>query len=222
MRNRVALAALAAITATAGCKKATKADTEKQADPAAAKQPKKCQSDDDCPKGTLCESNACVPEEVADKVRQAAKPVATLARAPSAIPEGPIPAIPSDKSNPPKGNEWVDGKEVNTQESNSQPDRCSMRILREWLQVSCREDYSGYEKMESFGLKNRDYFEFVQPGRVVSFVVRLRKGKTQSVRICGEDQRATLFVNWPAQEDRPIHVALGRGPACEGNDDKKK
>ncbi len=178
----------------------------------------KCQTDSDCKSGTLCESHACVPEEVAKKVRAAtqqasAAPSVTPSAAPE--PDSPIPAIPTAKSNPPKVAEWDDGKEINTQETNSQPDKCSMRVLREWLQISCREDYSSYQAMENFGLKNRDYFEFIQPGRVVSFVVRLQRGKTQKVRICGKEQRATLFVNWPDQKDRPVHVALGKGPACE-------
>jgi len=219
MLERIVPAALVAVTALAACKKLEDAGTERQPAASATNERGPCKSDADCSEGTLCESSACVPAEVAHKVREAAtKDVIAPPPSTSADPTELIPAIPSDKSNPPKATEWDDGKEVNTQETNSQPDKCSMRILREWLQISCREDYSSYEKMENFGLKNSDYFEFIQPGRVVSFVVRLQRGKTQTVRICGEDQRATLFVNWPAQKDRPVHVALGKGPACEGED----
>jgi hypothetical protein len=89
-----------------------------------------------------------------------------------------------------------------------------MKVMREWLRVSCHGDVVGYEKMENFGTKNGDYFEMIKPDNLASFVVRLKRGKTQSVRICRKKDRASLFVNWPASKDRPVHVALGRGPVC--------
>jgi hypothetical protein len=132
--------------------------------------------------------------------------------------EGPIPPIPSEPSKPPKGTEWKEGKIVNTQHAASQPDKCEMRVLREWLQVTCLEEYGGYEKMENFGRKHVDYFQSVEPWRVVSFVLRMKKGRTQAVRICGKDKRASLFVSWPASADRPKHIALGKGPRCDGSE----
>ncbi len=196
-----------------------------------------CASDSDCKNGLLCESRVCVPKDVAEKARAATAAVATTATAaPTAtatatvlqpaptpepapvVDEGPIPLIPTERSNPPQGNEWLQGKEVNTQNVHSQPDKCEMRVLREWLQVTCREHYVGYEKMENFGQKFSDYYESVDPGRVVSFVLRLKKGKTQAVRICAPDKRASLFVNWPPTADRPAHIALGKGPACDGSE----
>ena len=196
-----------------------------------------CGGDFDCKNGFLCESKVCVPAEVAQKVRAAASAaesktpplantgVTTLQpevvpspTPPPVVAEGPIPLIPSERSNPPQGNEWTQGKEVNTQNPHSQPDKCEMRVLREWLQVTCRDDYVGYEKMENFGQKFHDYYESVDPGRVVSFVLRLKRGKAQAVRICAPDKRASLFVNWPAAEDRPKHIALGKGPACDGSE----
>jgi hypothetical protein len=207
-----------------------------------------CASDADCKNGFLCEASVCIPKAVADKARAAASaakapaaptvPPAPTAPPPDAAPapaptapvaeEGPIPLIPRERSNPPQGTEWDEGKEVNTQEINSQPNNCEMRVLREWLNVTCRQDYLGYEKMENFGKKLQDYYERVDPGQVVSLVVRLRPGKAQAVRICGEKKRASLFVNWPQGADRPKDIALGRGPACDGSDwgafmkDKKK
>jgi hypothetical protein len=44
--------------------------------------------------------------------------------------------------------------------------------------------------------------------------VRLKRGKTQKLRICRDPGNATLFVNWPAADDRPIHIALGKGNPC--------
>lgn len=192
-----------------------------------------CAGDFNCKNGFLCEANVCVPKALAEKVRaqnatatspQAPAtaaappaPAAVAATAPSVVDEGPIPPIPTEPSNPPQGVEWKEGKAVNTQEPNSQPDTCDVRVLREWLQVTCRGDYFGYEKMENFGRKFADYYESVDPGRVVSFVLRMKRGRTQAVRICGTDKRASLFVNWPAASDRPKHLALGKGPACDGS-----
>ncbi|MCC6213816.1 MAG: hypothetical protein IT376_03035 [Polyangiaceae bacterium] len=130
----------------------------------------------------------------------------------------PIPKMPSKKSNPPVGAEWDRGKKVNTQAANSQPDGCSLTVLREWLRVYCDGKIVGYEKMENFGVKTSDYFEQVVPGKYASFVLRLKKGKTQAIRICREGSRASLFVSWPSGAERPKHVALGKGPECDGSD----
>lgn len=185
-----------------------------------------CKADGDCKNGFLCESGACIPKEAAEKIRGAAPAAtATATTASTAAPapeatgkeapdEGPIPAIPEGKSNPPTVAEWGAAEEVNTQEKNSQPDKCEVKVVREWVRVSCRGEIVSYEKMEGFGTKNADYFEMIKPGNLASFVVRMKKGKTQSVRICREKDRASLFVNWPASKDRPVHIALGKGPVC--------
>ena len=197
----------------------------KQGDSGGAGSP--CKADGDCKNGFLCESGACIAKEAAEKIRAANAPAAAATTAPTPTAEaevakeervkdeGPIPEIPEGRSTPPTVAEWGAAAEVNTQEKNSQPDKCEMKIVREWLRVSCRgDDIVGYEKMEGFGTKNGDYFEMIKPGNLASFVLRLKKGKTQSVRICRQKDRASLFVNWPASKDRPVHVALGKGPVC--------
>lgn len=70
------------------------------------------------------------------------------------------------------------------------------------------------ENMTNFGTIQQDYFELFTKDKIASYVVRLRRGKTMTLRICREKDRAALFVNWPAAKDRPIHVALGTGPVC--------
>lgn len=180
-----------------------------------------CAGDGDCKNGYLCESETCVPRSVAERARAADRPApAPAAPVPSVAPapmvdEGPIPLIPTTLSDPPQGSEWDDGVVLNTQEIHSQPDDCNLRVLREWLQVTCHGPYTGYERMKEFGRKNVDYYESVRPGKMVSFVVRMKKGKTQSLRICAPEKTASLFVNWPLGRDRPVHIALGRGPLCE-------
>ncbi len=164
-----------------------------------------------------------MPAALAQEVRAARKAKSAASTVPEPAPEpapSPIPEIPSEQSNPPQGAEWKQGVEVNTQQSNSQPDKCTVRVLREWVQVTCREDYESYEALENFGTKGRDYFASAIPNKVVDFVFRLRKGKAQSARICGEKSQATLFVNWPAEKDRPTHIALGKGAKCEEKKDQ--
>jgi hypothetical protein len=193
-----------------------------------------CSSDTDCKNGFLCESSACIPKEAAEKIRSAgsgASPTMPAATAPAeptggsapapaaaAADDGPVPAIPEGQSNPPVGDEWSGARAVNTQAKSSWPPDCTMKILREWLQVNCTGKILGYEKMENFGRPQVDYFESIDPPRIASFVVRLKKGKTLGLRICRDDARASLFVNWPGGKDRPVHVALGRGPGCDGSD----
>jgi hypothetical protein len=107
---------------------------------------------------------------------------------------------------------------VNTQGANAQPSHCNMRILREWLMLTCTGDVLGYEKMEDFGNEGQDYYKQFNPGQMGSFVVRLIRGHNQKVRLCRSNDRASLFVSWPQGNERPLHVALGKGPACDGLD----
>jgi|SoiMethySBSTD1v2_1073268.scaffolds.fasta_scaffold00828_32 hypothetical protein len=188
-----------------------------------------CSSDGDCKNGFLCESKVCVPKEVAEKARAAqapAQPATTLsaAAAPAAAPEPAAPAgtgaakgipeIPEGRSKPPSVAEWSSAAEVNTQEANSRPDECFTKVVREWLKVHCDGNVIGIEAMENFGTQNSDYFSSVRPGKAADFVVRLKRGKTQKLRICRDPVNAALFVNWPQAEDRPVHIALGKGNPC--------
>jgi len=110
--------------------------------------------------------------------------------------------------------EWSNAAEVNTQGANSHPDQCFTKVVREWLKVHCDGNVLGIEGMEGFGKLNADYFSSVRPGKAADFVVRLKRGKTQKLRICRDPENAALFVNWPAASDRPVHIALGKGNAC--------
>jgi hypothetical protein len=201
-----------------------------------------CSTDGDCKNGFLCEAKTCVPESVAKKARgtgagdkgtvdepvkggkqpavtppaataPAATPVARTCGDPSQVPE-----IPSQRSNPPQGPEWDGACSINTQGANAQPSHCNMRIVREWLMLTCTGDVQGWEKMEDFGNEGQDYYKQFNPGQMGSFVVRLIRGHNQKVRICRSNDRASLFVSWPQGNDRPLHVALGSGPVCDGRD----
>lgn len=129
-----------------------------------------------------------------------------------------LPPIPTTKSNPPQGTEWNDGVPINTQGANARGKNCRMMVLREWLNIYCTGDVIGYEKKEDFGTLNEDYYEQIVPGKFASFVLRLRPGHHPKIRICREQNRASLFVNWPPSSDWPLHVALGHGPPCDGSD----
>ncbi|MEZ4371164.1 MAG: hypothetical protein R3B07_10080 [Polyangiaceae bacterium] len=165
---------------------------------------------------------ACKEEKKAEPAPTAATaaapaPTPTETAAPAASEEekkdeSPIPDIPEGRSKPPTVAEWKAATNINTQEVNSQPDKCFMRIVREWLKVNCEGDVQGFTGMENFGNEMADYFQSVKPGKVADFVVRLRKGKTLKLRIQrGKEGEAVLFVNWPIGEEKPTIVALGRG-----------
>lgn len=129
-----------------------------------------------------------------------------------------VPSIPSTRSNPPQGNEWNQGVAVNTQGASTRAKRCSLHVLREWLRINCSGKVLGYEKKEDFGEQHRDYYEEIVAGKYASFVVRLQKGKNQKIRVCRAEDRASLFVSWPPTADKPLHIALSQGPACDGSD----
>jgi hypothetical protein len=142
----------------------------------------------------------------------------TAAAKPPSFKVGDVPDIPGSRSNPPQGAEWDQGVAVNTQGANSRAKRCSMFVLREWLNIYCTGKVIGYEKKEDFGTVNVDYFEKIVAGKYASFVIRLKKGENQKIRICRENDRASLFVSWPGSADKPKNIALGQGPACDGSD----
>lgn len=150
-----------------------------------------------------------------------AAPGASLPVAPAAPPSfevGAVPEIPSGRSNPPQGGEWDQGVAVNTQGAGARAKRCTMRVLREWLNVYCTGSVIGYEKKEDFGTLGVDYYEKIVAGKYASFVIRLKSGENQKIRICRESDRASLFVSWPPSASKPLHVALGQGPKCDGSD----
>ncbi|MBW2523928.1 MAG: hypothetical protein JRI23_07130 [Deltaproteobacteria bacterium] len=201
-----------------------------------------CKSDSDCKNGFLCEAKTCVHESVAKKARGAGtaaakstaetetvsgvkpgdgKPAATAEA--TAAPDKPtcgdpktVPDIPSERSDPPQGAEWDSACQINTQGANASPPNCNMRILRDWLMVTCRGDVLGFEKMENFGNEGFDYFKQIVPGQMASFSIHLSKGTSQKIRICRKKDRASLFVSWPPSQGKPLHVALGTGPVCDG------
>jgi hypothetical protein len=129
-----------------------------------------------------------------------------------------LPPIPTTKSNPPVGTEWNEGVPINTQGANARGKNCRMLLLREWLNIHCNGDVIGYEKKEDFGQLHEDYYEQIVPGKLASFVIRLRPGHSPKIRICRQQNRASLFVSWPPSKDFPTHVALGHGPPCDGSD----
>lgn len=142
----------------------------------------------------------------------APEPAASEAERPVAPNDDPIPDIPEGRSKPPTVAEWSAASEVNTQEKNSQPDKCFMKIVREWLKVNCSGQIVSVNDPEGFGTEGADYFSSIRPGKSADFVVRLREGKTMKTKIIRYDDSASLFVNWPAGAPKPTIVALGKGP----------
>jgi len=126
-----------------------------------------------------------------------------------------IPDVPDTASAPPTGEEWGTACPINNQGAGAHAKDCMMKIKREWLQVTCRGELIGYEKFEGFGQSGADYYEQHAPGQFSSFVVRLKKGKAQKVRMCRPKDSGSLFVNWPLTASKPSFVALGIGPVCE-------
>ncbi len=128
-----------------------------------------------------------------------------------------IPNIPSTESPPPSVAEWEKGCAVNTQGANSQAKDCTLKVLREWAKITCTGKVLGHEKMEDFGQEGQNHFKLFKAGEMGSFVVRLRKGHSQKVRICREQDRASLFVSWPGSKEQPTIIALALGAKCDGS-----
>jgi hypothetical protein len=142
-----------------------------------------------------------------------ATPAAPAPAEPSAAPakDDPIPDIPEGRSAPPTVAEWSAADEINTQEANSQPDKCFLKVVREWLKVHCDGEFGEITDMDGFGKENADYFQFIKPGKSADYVVRLRKGKALKLKIHRAEGNAALFVNWPGASPKPTIIALGKG-----------
>jgi hypothetical protein len=123
-----------------------------------------------------------------------------------------LPDIPSDRSAPPTIEEWNKGTVVNSQEKNSRPDKCEMKIVREWLRISCQGDVLGINDLDGFGAEGTDHFKHFEEGKLASIVVRLKEGQALSTRIPrGAEGDAALFTHWPKGAKKPYIIALGRG-----------
>ena len=121
-----------------------------------------------------------------------------------------IPEIPTGRSNPPTVAEWSAAATVNTQGANSQAQDCFMKIVREWVKVHCEGDVKSISDKDGLPRSSADYYESIRLGTMADFVFRLKKGRTMKMRIHRDGNRASLFINWPASKDRPVHVALAQ------------
>lgn len=123
-----------------------------------------------------------------------------------------IPDIPSERSKPPTVEEWKTGTVINSQQKNSRPDKCEMKIVREWLKVKCEGDVLGINDLDGFGVEGTDHFKAFQEGKFADIVVRLKVGQSLSTRIPrGAEGDAALFTSWPKNATKPHIIALGRG-----------
>ena len=200
---------------------AKKDDSSKEDDKKKKKRDKKAKADEE---GDAKPASA-KPDEADAKADADAKPDEGEAQAegeldsddaPSCGELNEVPTIPDTGSKPPTVEEWKTACKVNTQGPNSHPDDCEMKVMREWLRVTCRGDYFKTQNMENFGANGADYFEMIKPNQVIGYTMKLSKGRNQKVRICHtKNKRASLFVSWPSGEEKPLHIALARGPACD-------
>lgn len=123
-----------------------------------------------------------------------------------------IPDIPTERSKPPTIEEWKTGTVVNSQEKNSRPDKCEMKIVREWLKIKCEGEVFGINDLDGFGAEGTDHFKALQEGKFADIVVRLKEGQALSTRIPrGAEGDALLFTHWQKGAKKPNIVALGRG-----------
>lgn len=113
--------------------------------------------------------------------------------------------------------EWDSAEMVNTQGASSRPAGCDMRVKGDWVRVVC-SGVLGHEQASNLGTKGEDYFLDIESRGKATLVVKMRQGPQQTVRLCRKDERASLLVSWPSAKPRPVHIALGKGPACDGSD----
>ena len=129
-----------------------------------------------------------------------------------------LPDVPEGKSKPPTVAEWKDAPEVNSQEKNSRPADCFMKMKREWLKVNCTGEGAEIIDRDGFGKEGTDYFVFQTKPKgspipsAVDVVVRLKEGQSLTMQVHRiRAQSAALFTHWPKGAKKPNIVALGGG-----------
>ena len=123
-----------------------------------------------------------------------------------------IPAIPAGRSPRPTDSEWRAGVAVNTQGAGTRAHGCSVKIVRESIRVHCDGDIKSISNKEGLPTSGSEYFQSITPGKQADFVFRLKKGRTTTLRIHRDGNRASLFISWPASKDRPVQIALAQIP----------
>jgi hypothetical protein len=143
-------------------------------------------------------------------------PSAMATGAPVACPPlGQIPEIPASETPPPTVGEWLNACPVNNGGPNTHPDDCTMKVVREWVQISCRGPVTGYEMIEGLSAPNsRNVFEF-HGGDVESILFRFKKGMYPKGRLCRSTKSAVFFLSWPQNEAKPKFMSLGKRDECE-------
>lgn len=149
---------------------------------------------------------APAPTVVASSTAAAPAPAASIATPrPPSIEEqrrAAIPTPPKDVSPRPTSEEWKTAPEVNSGDPNRRPRDCTMRMLREWLQIGCSTGDGHAWPLSPWGKGGVDWF---QTGDDLE--LRLRPGSLLRGYL-GASHRGHFLVAWPTTDDKPHAVSL--------------
>jgi hypothetical protein len=122
---------------------------------------------------------------------------------------------PEKPSKPPTVAEWKGARE--SEVKNGKQLACEVKIVREWLRVSCRTTENKASQIQGLTLlepkvRSADFYELVKPNTLASMVFPIRKATQVRIEFEWTDFKRILSVAWTPGAPRPIIYFDGSAP----------
>jgi hypothetical protein len=123
---------------------------------------------------------------------------------------------PPDKpTKPPTVAEWNAARE--SEVKNGKQLACEVKLVREWLRVSCRTTENKASQIQGLTLlepkvRPADFYEQVKPNTLASMVFPIRKATHVRIELAWNDFKRVLSVAWTPGAPKPIIYFDGSAP----------
>lgn len=124
-------------------------------------------------------------------------------------------APPEKPSKPPTVAEWGSAEDIEVR--NAKKLNCEVRMVREWLRVSCRTGEHSSTRIKDLRwlqpkTKPGDFFDMVKPGSLASIVFPIRKDTNVRVEFVWEEFTRPLTIRWSPGAPKPVVYFSGDAP----------
>ena len=124
-------------------------------------------------------------------------------------------APPAEPSKPPTVAEWSSAEDIEVR--NAKKLNCEVRMVREWLRVSCRTTENSSTHIKELrwlepATKPKDFFDMVKPGTLASIVFPIRKDTNVRVEFVWDEFKRPLTIKWAPGTPKPVLYFTGDAP----------
>lgn len=122
---------------------------------------------------------------------------------------------PEKPSKPPTVAEWNAARE--SEVKNGKQLACEVKLVREWLRVSCRTTENKASQIQGLTLlepkvRSAEFYELVKPNTLASMVFPIRKATQVRIEFEWNDFKRILSVAWTPGAPKPILYFDGTAP----------